>query len=59
MVNAEFSRIYRFVKLLLNEGFLTVIQSSQLFLVIPVLLVIPSRASHPSHLSRASHPIPP
>ena len=59
MVNAEFSRIYRFVKLLLNEGFLTVIQSSQLFLVIPVLLVIPSRASHPSHLSCASHPIPP
>ena len=47
MVNAEFSRIYRFVKLLLNEGFLTVIKSSQLFLVIPVLLVIPSRASHP------------
>ena len=58
MVNAEFSRIYRFVKLLLNEGFLAVIQSSQLFLVIPVLLVIPSNASHPSHLSRASHPIP-
>ena len=59
MVNAEFSRIYRFVKLLLNEGFLAVIQSSQLFLVIPVVLVIPSHASHPSHLSRASHPIPP
>ena len=25
MVNAEFSRIYRFVKLLVNEGFLAVI----------------------------------
>ena len=24
MVNAEFSRIYRFVKLLVNEGFLAV-----------------------------------
>ena len=52
MVNAEFSRIYRIVKLLLNEDFLAVIQSSQLFLVIP-------HASHPSHVSRAIHPIPP
>ena len=25
MVNAEFSRIYRFVKLLVNEGFLAVL----------------------------------
>ena len=25
MVNAEFSRIYRFVKLLVNEGFLAVV----------------------------------
>ena len=58
MVNAEFSRIYRFVKLLLNEGFLAVIQSSQLFLsslVMPAILVIlvvpviPFLLSHPSH----------
>ena len=28
MVNAEFSRIYRFVKLLVNEGFLAVYISS-------------------------------
>ena len=26
MVNAEFSRIYRFVKLLVNEGFLAVVK---------------------------------
>ena len=28
MVNAEFSRIYRFVKLLVNEGFLAVLKTS-------------------------------
>ena len=28
VVNAEFSRIYRFVKLLVNEGFLDVYESS-------------------------------
>ena len=28
MVNAEFSRIYRFVKLLVNEGFLAVIRTA-------------------------------
>lgn len=27
MVNAEFSKIYRFVKLLVNEGFLAVVAS--------------------------------
>ena len=46
MVNAEFSRIYRFVKLLVNEGFLAV-----LLAVFAMLLAIISPSSSSSSYS--------